>query len=107
MPAGISATSSSCPTGYCWSSCLPISPSCNLPRRDSQGTSEDEVLLTPRLGHAALLALARWMAERHVQVETTTSLLAGSAARPTAAVDGADRQADLPASRGVAPGGGP
>ena len=82
----------------------PYSPELNPVEK---GTSEDEVPLTPRLGHAALLALARWMAERHVQVETTTSLLAGSAARPTAAVDGADRQADLPASRGVAPGGGP
>src|SRR3954453_9263070 len=81
-------------------------PSSTRSRRDSQGTSEHEVPLTPQLGHAALLSLASWMAGRHEQVETTTPALARSAAGPTAAVDGADRQADPPAARGATAGGG-
>jgi hypothetical protein len=88
-----------------WFLFLPAySPDLNPIKPCSLGTSAGEVLLTPRVGHQALLSLARWFARRD-EPEAETSAVAGPADRAMPASRGAGRQPDPAASVRGAGGG--
>src|SRR5215218_10786213 len=56
------------------------------------GTSERELLLTPRVGHRGLALLARWLARRN-DAEAATLAVDGPTDRSTPTSGGADQHA--------------